>query len=812
MATDKDIQEEQQFLDRAYERLDAMRAAARSLYEPLLAESRGGTFQARTERDVMVRTGMARLAQLDIGDLPLCFGRIDQVANQPVASQEGESGEVGQEGDRQLAGPSGIEVLHLGRLAVWDEEQDPLIVDWRAPVAEPFYRATPLDPMGLRLRRHFDIAARTIRALEDEWFARDDPGGIDLGVPGVLEPETPDGDGTHAESDYLDGTVAGSAALLSALRKPRTGRMGDIVATVQKEQDEIIRAGLSGVLVVQGGPGTGKTAVALHRAAYLLYTHRFPLERQGVLVVGPNPVFLGYIERVLPSLGENGVTLATVSGLYPRIRTSMEEEPRTARLKGDPRMAELIRRAVADRQRPLRKQLSFPFGSKVLRVRPEETARIVEAARRRRGSHNERRRHVEAALLRLLAERYSSTWRQQGDGTDLNGASASSGDSELRVRLRRHPAVVEALERMWPRLTPEELLHDLFGARPLLSSAAKGLLDSDEQDMLYRDRSASVEQVRWTRSDIALLDEALVLLGSRHSRQRSKAAQHSKSQDGANGFWEVSAGFSDGEHAILGRSQISEDLPPDSVRQFGHIVVDEAQDLSPMELRMLGRRSISGSMTMVGDMAQATGPWAPSSWEQVVEHLGFEKPFELMELTVGYRTPAPVMAVATPVLNEALPGVKGPTPVRYGTAHPRAVQAGKRCLASTTARVVAEELAALEPGDLDGSSPLKHACLGVVFPPSLGSSITSALDEAGLCFGEAAKSGLGERITLVSVSMAKGLEFDAVVVVEPTLMLTEAPQGLRALYVALTRATRRLAVVHSQQIPPSLAQGLGHCI
>ena len=333
MASHPGLQEEQAHIDRAYERVESMRAAALSLLDSILRQ-RGGTPQALAERDVMVRTTLHRLEQLETGREALCFGRIDR--------EDGES-------------------FHIGRLAVSGEDQEPLVVDWRAPVAEPFYRATGRHPMGLVRRRHFATEGRRVVGIEDEVFGLlgDAAGGPDDGA-----------------SDDGHGALLGSGALLAALQRSRSGRMRDIVATVQKEQDEVIRADLPGVLVVQGGPGTGKTAVALHRAAYLLYTHRFPLERQGVLMVGPNPLFLRYIEQVLPSLGESGVALTTVEGLVPHVRVRGEDTALAARVKADPRMARVVARAVRDRQRPLRQDLEVGFEGFSLRLTAEATVQI----------------------------------------------------------------------------------------------------------------------------------------------------------------------------------------------------------------------------------------------------------------------------------------------------------------------------------------------------------------------------------------------------------------------------------------------------
>ncbi|MGH9207082.1 MAG: HelD family protein, partial [Acidimicrobiales bacterium] len=365
MATHPDLEAEQAYLDHAHDRLEAMRRGAREMLASVLDAGKGGTHQAREERDVIVRSGLQRLEQLDIGNRSLCFGRIDRAPESPGDASAGET-------------------FHVGRLAVSDEDLEPLVVDWRAPVAEPFYRATGRDPMGLTRRRHFATEGRRLLGVEDELF------GLSRARLGV-------GSEATLKGDADDGLVA-SGALLSALERSRSTHMTDIVATVQREQDEIIRAPLSGVLVVQGGPGTGKTAVALHRAAYLLYTHRFPLERQGVLVVGPNQVFLSYIEQVLPSLGESGVSLTTVNGLVP-VSARSSEPPTTAALKGEARMAQILAKAVRDRERPLRKEGRVPFGATVLTLSVRESSEIVRAARRRPGTHNARRRYVESRLL-----------------------------------------------------------------------------------------------------------------------------------------------------------------------------------------------------------------------------------------------------------------------------------------------------------------------------------------------------------------------------------------------------------------------------
>lgn len=723
-----DVPAEQAYLDRAYERLEVVRAETQARLQEAFRE-RGGTFQSYTERDIRVRSSLSRLEQLRLGREALIFGRIDRA--EPAAGGTDPRGP-------NPGGQAG-ESFHIGRLAISDAQHEPLVVDWRAPVAEPFYRATGARPMGLKRRRHFLTDGRRVVDLEDELF-----------VP----------DGAEGSADVLG--LSGPAVLMAALQRAHTGRMRDIVATVQAEQDEVIRSPLPGALVVQGGPGTGKTAVALHRAAYLLYTHRFPLEAQGVLVVGPNPTFLRYIDQVLPSLGETGAELSTASGLYKRARPVATEPVAVARLKGDPRMAQFVRRAVRQRERPLRRPAEIPYGRHVLALTPEASAELVSAAKRRSGRHNAKRRLFERLLWEHLAEqlerRTNVAAGADGPGPGQTGPGQTGPDeispTELGAELRRRPEVAELLERMWPRLTAETFLHDLFGSRPLLELAGKGLLSAADLDLLHRARSAAIDEIPWTPADIALLDEASWLLGP--SRSKPSAA-----------------GTAD-EH-----------------RSYGHIVVDEVQDLSPMELRMLGRRSLSGSMTLVGDIAQATGYWAPASWDDLMAHLPARGGWRLASLSVSYRAPAEVMRLAAHVLAAALPGAAPPEPVRHTGQAPRILNAAGDWPA-LVARTVEEELAAVS-----GS-------VGVLVPGELLSDIRSALVGNHITFGEVGSGALDTPVSLLALSDAKGLEFDAVVVVEPSLIVSQPPEGLRALYVAVTRCTRRLAIVHRGPLPAPL--------
>ena len=681
---------EQAYVDHAYACLESARDRALEL-TAMVEVGQGGTNQARFEREAIWDSVATRLGRLDMGDAALIFGRIDQ---------EAEAG-----GGR----------FYIGRVGVWDVDQDPVVVDWRAPVAEAFYRATGPVPMGLERRRHLVSRGRVVVGIEDELFG---------------DPERfRDGDGNR---------LKGEGALIAALETARTGRLGDIIGTIQAEQDDIIRAPLSGVHAVQGGPGTGKTVVALHRAAYLLYTHRFPLEGQGVLVVGPNRLFLAYIEQVLPSLGEAGVQMATLGDVVGGVRVDdRREQAEVGRLKGDLRMVRFVSKAVRTRQRPMRADLRIGHGLQWLVLPVEKSQRIVDQARRRYRTHNAARKFVEAEFYEALVA--------SGRG-DLDPEA-------LRERLRGELSVREALEWMWPVLTPAQLLNDLLGSRALIRSADPSLT-TEQVDALYRERVTQPDDLLWTASDAPLLDEARAVLGARPGRREE-----------------------------------------DTVRTYGHIVIDEVQDLSPMDLRMLDRRSLNGSMTVVGDIAQATGAWAHDDWEGILRHLPNRRPPVRHELTVGYRIPGPLMDVAARVLAVAAPDLAPPWSVRGDGDPPRFValtgeQAEKL---DGLAEVVRSELEAVGAGNL-----------AVVTTDSQAADVEDALERAGIAYGRPTRQGLDAQVAVVPVGLVKGLEVDGAVVVEPARMVRERAQGLRALYVALTRATRRVAIVHAEPLPPVL--------
>ena len=696
VAIHSDFDTEQAYIHHAHECLEEARVAARRVQDSAEV-GRGGTHQARYERDVIRDSVASRLDQLDLGGASLVFGRIDVTADAISLANGGDA-----DGDS----------YYIGRVAVWDDEQDPVVVDWRAPVAEPFYRATGREPLGLVRRRHFSTRGRTLLGLEDEYF----------------------GEGsTERGAAALESQLRGEQTLRTSLESARTGRLGDIVATIQSEQDEIIRAPLPGILVVQGGPGTGKTVVALHRAAYLLYTHRFPLEGQGVLVVGPNRVFLTYIEQVLPSLGEAGIELGVLADLIPETKVMGRDIETVARVKGDERMAEVLRRAMLDRERPVREDLVLGYGLQRLRLSVADSSAVVRDARRRSRNHNIGRKIVED----LVYERLAASARTPIDPAEVR--ESVHGTVEMR----------EVLEWMWPVLTPVQFLHDFLGSKSLLRSAARSVVGRDEIEAIHRKRSAHSDDVTWTVDDVPLLDEARWLLGARPGKGKQEA-----------------------------------------VRTYGHIVVDEAQDLSPMQLRMLDRRSLSGSLTIVGDIGQATGAWAHDDWESILDHLPDKHPPRHAELTVGYRLPGPTMAVAAKVLAVAAPELTPPRAVRAEGIEPRFVATGADSRTAAIIDAVGAEIASVGTGNL-----------AVITPASISLEVSDALDAAGISHGEAYRGALNQQITVVPIGLVKGLELDAAIVVEPARIVAEQQQGLRALYVALTRATQRLTVVHAEPLP-----------
>ena len=767
VAHEREIAEEQEFLNLALVALEHMREEAMTMRDNAAVANMRGAGDL-VERDVVMSTALTRLDQLAIGDQPLFFGRIDY--------------DVNDEGTR--------DVYHVGRLAVSDEQLNALVVDWRAPVAEAFYRATGVESLGLSRRRHVAIRGHEVIGVEDEYFA--DANG-DLMVPeDEARSATPEG--------LVDGGMAlgGPGALLAALGRARTGRMGDIIATIQGEQDRIIRNPLAGILLVQGGPGTGKTAVALHRAAYLLFTHRSTLERQGVLVVGPNPLFLNYIENVLPSLGESGVTLATISELVTNVEVGARESEELDQLKGDIRMVKVLARALRTRQHPLRDDVEIPVGRAILNLKATWSKDIVERARRRPGNHNQRRSAVGRELALRMANEYHSRFVKNSD-------EEISQVNELADAIRATQQFKIALQRIWPRLTGQDLLHDLFGAPALIRAAAKDILNDEEIAMLHRPRSVNLEDVLWTKADAALIDEARILLGPRKKPRPKPKPGDSGILDGV----DLDAYAGNVRQAALREAERlapaqSQELDEAEFVTYGHIVVDEAQDLSPMELRVLKRRDLTGSMTIVGDMGQATTAGSSASWNAVLEVLEPRREPARVDLTVSYRTPEEVLNFAEPTLKAASPDLEAPKPVRRAGTEPTVEVVAQSEFAVTLSAAVKRECENVHPGRV-----------AVIVTGPRVDEIVSILNAAGLDAidpREMASRGLSADLVVLAAEGANGLEFDATVVVEPGEIARRGSgaskaitsRGLRTLYVAMTRPTRRLAIVASGELPPTI--------
>ncbi|GAA4087874.1 AAA family ATPase [Nonomuraea soli] len=735
ITTNSELAKEQEYVSRLYDRLDVLRERTQRQLKEILATGAVGTHQNRSERDDFAVMYANRLARLWAVERGLAFGRLDQA-----------------DGDR----------FYIGKLGLTDDEQERLLIDWRAPVAQPFYQATPRSPMGVTRRRHLQTRGRTVTGVDDDLLDLDN----------------------LAEADRA--TLNGEAALLAALDEERTGRMRDIVATIQAEQDRVIRDDLNGVLVVQGGPGTGKTVVALHRAAYLLYSHRERLERRGVLILGPNPTFLRYIEQVLPSLGETDVLLSTVGELYPGVNATRRDTPEAAALKGDLRMAEILTRAVRERQRVPRTAIELPLGRYTLTI----DGRMLDSARNKavksRRPHNAARAVFVRSVLNALA-------RQAGKKIG-KGLLDDEELADLREDLRTEPAVRAALNRFWPYLTPQRLLLTLYGSAERMAAAG---LTEREQRLLAR------TSAEWTESDVPLLDEAAELLGEIDEQVLRASAAMAEEELLAARLAEERERQSELEYArevleLTGLSDVmeaerlaerqrgegpylttAERAAADRTWAYGHVIVDEAQELSPMAWRAIMRRIPTRSMTIVGDIAQTGSAAGARSWASALDPYVAGR-WRQRKLTVNYRTPVELMEVAADVLAAIDPELEAPASVRHSGQEPWSAPLERL-----------PELVTSSPGKT------------VVIAP------TAMLDTLGLEGSVIVRPGerndaLDAAVSVMAVTDAKGLEFDSVIVVEPALIVSESPRGLSDLYVALTRATQRLGVVHDLPLPSSL--------
>jgi len=756
----EELATEQEYISMLYGRLDSNRERASARLATVMREN-GGTHQARSERESMTEMYFRQLAQFDAAENGLCFGRLDLDDTQP---------------------------RYIGRIGLRDTsgDYDPLLMDWRAPAARPFYLATAASRDGVRRRRHIKTRNRKVTGIDDE----------------VLD--------LAAADPHQHQGLTGEAALLAAVSASRTGRMSDIVETIQAEQDQIIRAGLAGVLVVQGGPGTGKTAVALHRAAFLLYTHREQLSKRGVLIVGPNPTFLRYIGDVLPSLGETGVLMSTIAELYPGVIARRAEHPAAAEVKGRLAMAGVLAAAVRDRQWVPDQALEITVDRERLRLDRRTCQRARTRARQSRRPHNQARgifvREIIEALASQIEARIDAV--APGQGSVLGEVDVAV----IRDELRRNSEVRRAIRLLWPVLSPERLLADLFSAPDRLAAAAPGLTEADRA-LLHREPGQG-----WTPADVPLLDEAAELLGEDDRMARAQAERERRSRVAyAQGVLDImSRDAHDADPEVLmGADMLDADrfaerhdvdsyltaaqrAAADRTWAFGHVIVDEAQELSEMAWRMLMRRCPAKSMTLVGDVAQTGDLAGTSSWQRVLEpHLADR--WRLAQLTINYRAPAEVMAVATDVLTGIDPALAPPRSVRETGVQPWGRQVPAAAFAAGLAELAGREAAQLDDGRL-----------AVIVPETrldeLGAALAAAVP--GATVGEDPE--LGSPVVVLSVAQAKGLEFDSVVVADPGQILAGSPRGLGDLYVALTRATQRLGVVYSGELPAVLA-GLRTC-
>ncbi|GGK50921.1 DNA helicase [Streptomyces flaveus] len=742
---DDEFRREQEFIDGLYARVDALRGGTETSVADALAQGHTPQ-QARLERDVLVAERSGLLAALNAVDGSLCFGRIDLTTGTHH---------------------------HIGRIGIRadDTELTPILIDWRAPVARPFYLATGHTPMGLRRRRHITTEGRAVTALHDEI--------LDLGDQERTGHEDPTGD----------------AVLLAALNSARTGRMGDIVRTIQAEQDRIIRAPHRGVRVVEGGPGTGKTAVALHRAAYLLYEHRELLARRAVLIVGPNPAFLGYIGEVLPSLGETGVLLATVGELYPGVKATATDTPEAAAVKGRADMADVLAAVVRDREALPDPVIAIEHDRDILMLDDDLVRVARERTREAKLPHNAAREpfegHILNTLTDMVAERIGT---DPFDGTNLLDPSDIT---QIREELAENPEVWSAIDQLWPRITPQRLVAD-FLAEP------DGYLSEADAAAVRRPVTRS-----WTTADVPLLDEAAELLGEDDRLARAAAEKEREEQVAyAQTVLDISYAsrtyeFEDKEeddpeagevlsaHDIIDAERMAERHEEDDHRSaaeraaadrtwaFGHIIVDEAQELSPMAWRLLMRRSPTRSMTLVGDPAQTADAAGVGSWSGIL-HPYVEDRWEHTRLAVNYRTPSEIMDVAAAVVRAEHPGFEPPSSVRSTGVRPWARATDD--LPGAVAKAVAE----LTP---------EEGRLAVIAPRDLHRALAARLD--GVTAGK--EPDLTQSVVLLDPRQAKGLEFDSVLVVEPSRY------GTSDLYVALTRATQTLGIVHTGELPQALA-------
>ncbi|UVE00191.1 HelD family protein [Corynebacterium amycolatum] len=792
---------EQAYVDRAFSFLDRARERDQEyLRQVMLIDDPDP--QARVEREVEYHRLQANLDRYRSAEIGLVFGRIDIDDTDP---------------DNPLAeeGPGAtVDKRYIGRIGLSDEDDDyrTVIMDWRADGARPFYLATTAHPEGVSLRRHLRTHGRKVRSIDDEWLSGEEA--------------------DSAHETEVEAGVGGESVLREVMNQARTGHMRGIVETIQREQDLIIRDSTRGTLVVQGGPGTGKTAVALHRVAWLLYTYRDQLAKTGVLIIGPNTTFLDYISRVLPSLGETGVVLTTIADLYPGVRGSNalidghNPEPLVAQeVKGSIEMLTILREAVRAYQELPAEALEVRNDNITLTITPDMVKAARTRARRTRKPHNLARPIFRNHVVELLAAQMA----------EVIGADPLGGENllsvtdvaDLRDEIDESGAVADILDELWPALTPERVLSELLSSREAIDYAAS---DYDEltREALYRP-----EGTDWMPSDAPLLDELSELLGpvgeseadEEDWQARVEEAQgaldtlsSSASQDLDDGFEaEILSAYDVIDAEALAERHRERDLrstaeraAADRLWAYGHVIVDEAQELSAMAWRMLRRRSPNGWMTLVGDVAQTGSPAGAATWHDVLEPIIGSR-WHLHELTVNYRTPAEVMEVAASVLAEIDPELEAPQSIRATGRKP--VQAHTVTEALTHVEQVAQPdrlVAVIAPAELlEATRAEVREFLGGGAGDAGGAggagdarTSTDIAGAVGATSADATPTTRASKLTncaVYDITTSKGLEFDEVIVVAPDQIVAQSPQGLQDLYVALTRATQGLVIVDKQR-------------
>ncbi|MCX5045724.1 AAA family ATPase [Aldersonia sp. NBC_00410] len=717
-----ELHSERSYVEGLYTRLDEERAQTKAKHRAALLGDGGSPM----EREFEVRALAKEVKRLDVADNGLCFGRLDSLTG---------------------------EHSYVGRIGIFDEkdEFEPLLLDWRAPAARPFYVATAVNPENMHRRRQFHTRGRQVVDFTDEILGRPD-------------------------SDERAGR--GDAALLAAVNAPRGDGMRDIVATIQAEQDEIIRLEHPGVLIIEGGPGTGKTVVALHRVAYLLYTQRERMERSGVLVVGPNPAFLKHIDRVLPSLGETNVVFMTTGDLLPGLHVTAEDAPAAARMKGSLQILDVLTAAVADRQRLPEQPVTIELADVTARIDAATAQWARDEARTSGLPHNEARAKFVEIVTWVLTERAIARigrgWLTRDDREAWEQLRA-----DLLTELADNAAFTAAIDDLWPILAPETLLAQLYSSTDRLRAAGA------DQSLWRADGEA------WTVSDVPLLDELIDLLGRDKSVDEEAERERKREIAYAAAVLDNMVGradhMDDDDHLFAQDMLYAEDLAERFLERdtrelaeraaadrdwtYRHIVVDEAQELSEMDWRVLMRRCPGRSFTVVGDLAQRRSAAGAVSWGKLMEPYVPGR-WVYRSLTVNYRTPAEIMSIAAAVLAEFAPDVVPPESVRASGVAPWSRKVGADDLSNAIEEFVREE------ADRDGTSI-------VIGPPGAPGAVPA--------------------------SATKGLEFDAVLVVEPERILAEGPRGAADLYVALTRATQRLGVLHLDVLPQALAGLTENC-